>query len=83
MAPISGLGNDFQNGNRILCFLEGLAWYFDAGNDNLQLQPQTFEFCLEHFIGKACLASCNSKDISGILLRGPKTVLCTMLAQPF
>ena len=43
MAPILGVGKRLPKWEpRVLCFLEGLAWNFDAGNDNLQ--PQTFEF---------------------------------------
>ena len=54
IAPILGSRNDSQNGGRIVCFFEGIAWHLKAEFDNLQ--AQVFEFWVEPSVGKVCLA---------------------------
>ena len=63
LAPILGAGKRLpkwesapfsQNGGRIVCFFEGIAWHSKAEFDNLQ--TQVFEFWVEPSVGKVCLA---------------------------
>ena len=49
-----GVKKRLQNGGRIVCFFEGIAWHSKAEFDNLQ--AQVFEFWVEPSVGKVCLA---------------------------